>query len=190
MEIKLYKHKIPNWEDHRDTLIGMIPKVDKHKDADHETDFFLEDFFANTNTEDSSPELLGKHEQGWHHTDYLKETQIKYREYAHNLIKSLVEESLGNFDFAKTWYSRQVKGEGHPEHDHGTIGFASVLYVKFNPEVHKPTEYRFPRTDRFTSLPVEEGEIVIFPSLLKHRAPINEVDEERIIIAINITADN
>ena len=176
MEIKLYKHKIPNWEDHRDTLIGMIPKVDRHKDDDHETDFF------NTNNM--------KHEQGWHHTDYLNETQIKYREYAHNLIKPLVKESLGNFDFAKTWYSRQIKGDGHPEHNHGAIGFASVMYVKFNPEVHKPTEYRFPRTDCYRSFPIEEGEIVLFPSLLKHRAPPNEVDEERIIVAINIAVDN
>ncbi len=174
MEIKLYKHKIPNWEDHRDILIDMIPNRPDLK-HDHETDFFA------------------KHEQGWHHTDYLNETEIQYREYVHNLIRPLVQETVGNdktFDLLKTWYSRQRKGEGHPEHDHGTIGLASVMYVKFNPEVHKPTEYRFPRTDRFASLPVEEGEIVIFPSLLKHRAPPNEVDEERIIVAINIAVDN
>ncbi len=174
MEIKLYKHKIPNWEDHRDILIDMIPNRPDLK-HDHETDFFV------------------KHEQGWHHTDYLNATEIQYREYVHNLIRPLVQETVGNdktFDLLKTWYSRQRKGDGHPEHDHGNIGLASVMYVKFNPEVHKPTEYRFPRTDRFTSLPVEEGEIVIFPSLLKHRAPPNEVDEERIIVAINIVVDN
>ena len=172
MEVKLYKHKIPNWEDHRDILIGMIPKVDKHKDDDHETDFFM------------------KHEQGWHHTDYLEESQIEYREYSHNLIKPLVKESLGNFDFSKTWYSRQRKGDGHPEHNHGIIGFASVMYVKFNPEVHKSTEYRFPRTDYYNSFPTEEGDLVLFPSMLMHRAPINESDEERIIIAFNIVVDN
>ena len=174
MEIKLYKHKIPNWEDHRDILIDMIPNRPDLK-HDHETDFFA------------------KHEQGWHHTDYLNETEIQYREYVHNLIRPLVQESVGNdktFDLLKTWYSRQRKGEGHPEHDHGTIGLASVMYVKFNPEVHKPTEYRFPRTDFYRSLPVEEGEFVLFPSRLKHRAPPNEVDEERIIVAINIAVDN
>ena len=184
MEIKLYKHKIPNWEDHRDTLIGMIPnRPDMGFMPDHETDFFSFD----------GTDQKSIHEQGWHHTDYLNETEIQYREYVHNLIRPLVQETVGNdktFDLLKTWYSRQRKGEGHPEHDHGTIGLASVMYVKFNPEVHKPTEYRFPRTDRFASLPVEEGEIVIFPSLLKHRAPPNEVDEERIIVAINIAVDN
>ena len=174
MELKIYKHKIPNWEDHRDILIGMIPD---RPDLwyDHETDFFE------------------KHEQGWHHTDYLKESKIEYREYVHNLIRPLVQESVGNdktFDLLKTWYSRQRKGEGHPEHDHGTIGLASVVYVKFNPKVHKPTEYRFPKTNVYRSFPVEEGEIVLFPSLLKHRAPPNEVDEERIIVAINIAVDN
>ena len=179
MEIKIYKHKIPNWEDHRDTLIGMIPKVGKLKDVDHETDFFS---FNDIHQK-------GRHEQGWHHTDYLRENQIEYREYAHNLIKPLVKESLGNFDFAKTWYSRQSKGDGHPEHNHGAIGFASVMYVKFNPEVHKSTEYRFPKTDYYNSFPTEEGDIVLFPSMLMHRAPPNEVDEERIIIAINIAVD-
>ena len=152
----------------------MIPNRPDLK-HDHETDFFV------------------KHEQGWHHTDYLNETEIQYREYVHNLIRPLVQETVGNdktFDLLKTWYSRQRKGEGHPEHDHGIIGLASVMYVKFNPEVHKPTEYRFPFQKAYVSLPVEEGEIILFPSLLKHRAPPNEVDEERIIVAINIAVDN
>ncbi len=190
MEIVIRKQMVSNWNQHRDNLISLIPNLGQknnlstyvstdqdnnfvfEEDGDHETDYF--------------------HEQGWHHTDFLEDGVPRYQGVVKDLITPIIKEFLGDqgFEIVKMWYSRQRRGEGHPHHDHGAIGFASVLYVKFNPEVHSPTEYIFPRASQATSLPVEEGEFVMFPSKLKHQAPPNKSDEERIIVAMNIAVDN
>jgi len=180
MEIVIRKQMVPNWKQHRDNLISLIPNVEiedmpfPNKTAyPHETDYF-------------------HHEQGWHHTDFLEDGVPRYQGVVKDLITPIIKEFLGDqgFEIVRMWYSRQKKGDGHPHHDHGAIGFASVLYVKFNPEVHSPTEYIFPNASQATSLPVEEGEFVMFPSRLKHQAPANQSDEERIIVAMNIAVDN
>ena len=164
---------VPNWNQHRDNLISLIPNVEINAIGPHESDYFHQ-------------------EQGWHHTDFLEDDVPRYQGVVKDLITPIIKEFLGDqgFEIVKMWYSRQRRGDGHPHHDHGAIGFASVLYVKFNPEVHSPTEYIFPRASQATSLPVEEGEFVMFPSRLKHQAPPNESDEERIIVAMNIAVDN
>ena len=144
------------------------------------------------NWEEKKPKILSQLDDKF--TDYGDYELPPYERVVTECIKDELMDFSGYLDFPLVimamWYERSKRSHCHPVHNHGGAGFSAVMYVEFNPEVHKPTEYRFPRTDRFTSLPVEEGEIVIFPSLLKHRAPINEVDEERIIIAINIAADN
>tara|TARA_B100001996_G_scaffold230302_1_gene177587 strand:+ start:947 stop:1489 length:543 start_codon:yes stop_codon:yes gene_type:complete len=180
MEITITKAPVKNWLQYRDNLIGLIPNLDNDPIlSPHETDYFTD--FQNLNDE-----------QGWFHTDYLDGNTPKYYGLVKELVSPIIKDTLKGkgFDIVRMWYSRQNNGDGHPIHHHGNIGYSAVLYVKFNPEVHLPTEYLFPNTKKAKRFPVNEGEFVMFPSRLRHQAPPNQSDEERIIIAMNIAVDN
>tara|TARA_B100001094_G_scaffold178746_1_gene172903 strand:+ start:811 stop:1443 length:633 start_codon:yes stop_codon:yes gene_type:complete len=93
------------------------------------------------------------------------------------------------------WYEKSQKGDQHALHNHGGQGYSAVLYLKYNPEVHKPTLFysQFHDTmkgDIVTWEPpdVEEGDLIIFPSVLAHEARPNESDEERIVVSFNIAS--
>ena len=71
------------------------------------------------------------------------------------------------------WSVSYKKGDYHNPHNHGTIGFAGILYLEF-PEGSQPTSYIQPwqninnDTTMFNSLPVKEGDIVIVPKFVNH----------------------
>ena len=85
------------------------------------------------------------------------------------------------------WSVSYKKGDYHSPHNHGTIGFAGILYLEF-PEGSQPTSYIQPwqninnDTTMFNSLPVKEGDIVIVPKFVNHfSAPHKGKKQKRII---------
>ena len=45
------------------------------------------------------------------------------------------------------WIQKYVEGSFHTPHNHGQLGFSSVLYVKFDANVHTPTRFIAPFPD-------------------------------------------
>lgn len=110
----------------------------------------------------------------------------------------------------KFWYNITEQGGWQEQHDHISspfpIQFSGIHFLKFNKEHHEATLFRNPQTDiirammptgdwstlppYFTGLtgqpPVEQGEILFFPSYLKHGFPVQKSSERRITIAFNI----
>ena len=122
-------------------------------------------------------------------------------------------ESKISFRYDIENYTCMTKGQFMREHDHPSSDFTAVHYIKYNPDVHKPTTYVNPAhwalyNDRIVSpkmnkisnsnffkhswywstvnLNVVEDNFVITPSPLKHRVELQNSDELRVVIVLNI----
>ena len=89
------------------------------------------------------------------------------------------------------WCQRYKSRDYHVPHDHGTVGYSCVFYARINPKVHKSTLFFSPFAAESgsrdtSSIAVEEGDLVIFPSGLLHMAPPHDSDQDRIIISLNL----
>ena len=90
------------------------------------------------------------------------------------------------------WSQKYYAGTEHPIHNHGSTGYSFILYVKFNPQVHKATQFispfdNFLNGDMLCFEPqVEEGDLIAFPSMIKHSSQFQTSDEERMIVSFNM----
>ncbi len=110
------------------------------------------------------------------------------------------------------WYTVYGPGQMANIHDHIPEHFSLVHYIKFNPQLHWPISFINPMKDyirlllstnqgirdnldynnqnqslfhpRFTPM-VNEGDIIIFPSVLEHMVEKTYNDDLRITIALN-----
>lgn len=107
------------------------------------------------------------------------------------------------------WYSITGKGGWQEQHDHvgapNITNFSAVHYVKLDPE-HAPVRFHNPQEQIIRATlpssdtnenpfmfqnvwalpPVEEGDLIFFPSYLKHDVPIQTSEKTRISIAMNL----
>jgi hypothetical protein len=62
--------------------------------------------------------------------------------------------------------------------------YTAILYLKFNPEVHKSTYFcdNANRAYEYKPSDITEGDCLVFPANLYHRAPLNTSDENRIVL--------
>ena len=94
------------------------------------------------------------------------------------------------------WYQTEEYGGSHGLHNHGNNGWSSVIYVDFNPQVHTATRFFSPFNNAWNgelveSIPqVEEGDMIVFPSMIAHEALPNQSRIPRTAISYNIMGDN
>ena len=90
------------------------------------------------------------------------------------------------------WSQRYDIGQYHGAHNHGLMNISCVLYVEFDSEEHFPTTFYSPNPNPFYGTidkiapPVNEGEILTFPSVLLHESPVSKSDKQRTIMSFNI----
>lgn len=100
----------------------------------------------------------------------------------------LVESVKADVAIEDIWSVSYKKGDYHSPHNHGTIGFAGILYLEF-PEGSQPTNYIQPwqsisnDTTIFNTLPVKEGDIVIVPKFINHFSPPHKGKKQKRIIS-------
>ena len=142
---------------------------------------------ANFKTKDS---YLTKHEQLKDLTSFFKEC---IDDYCNTIINS--EQRLV---ITQLWGNRNPKGSKHHEHVHPNSIISGVFYLrqdpklppiqfsKSNQEVMKldPRKYNSYNAETFL-LPCTSGELILFPSNLRHSVPVNQGDEERISLSFN-----
>jgi hypothetical protein len=110
----------------------------------------------------------------------------------------------------QAWYNMGKKGCAQEEHDHPGFctTWSAIHYVKFNPQEHASTEFINPINKLFWDrswqsgnpfqppyewrrssgyINVQEGDIIIFPSWLRHRSPYQTSDNLRVTMAMNFT---
>lgn len=106
----------------------------------------------------------------------------------------------------RIWYNVYTDGEYQEEHDHlsgpfAATHFSCIHFLSFDPKSHNPPEFRDPLSQlrnlsiEFDSnncgevyVPqVEEGDLLMFPSYLKHWVPVSQkTDYPRITLSFNI----
>jgi|TARA_B110000285_G_C15039801_1_gene571207 uncharacterized protein (TIGR02466 family) len=99
----------------------------------------------------------------------------------------------------KSWVNFHPPGAWTDEHTHGNTDMVAVLYLDAptdsgNLQVHNPLFYHWEGTQRiagsnsWTNVPIETGDVVIFPGWLLHRTEKNNSTNDRMTINTNIAA--
>ena len=96
------------------------------------------------------------------------------------------------------WANRNPKGSKHHEHVPPNSIISGVMYFQINEKLPPiqfskanqdgmkldPIKYNHVNSESFM-LPCKPGELILFPSSLKHSVPINQGDEDRISMSFN-----
>ena len=142
---------------------------------------------ANFKTKDS---YLTKHEQLKDLTSFFKEC---IDDYCNTIINS--EQRLV---ITQLWGNRNPKGSKHHEHVHPNSIISGVFYLRQDPKLPPiqfsksnqdsmkldPRKYNTYNAETFL-LPCTSGELILFPSNLRHSVPANMGEEERISLSFN-----
>ena len=124
-------------------------------------------------------------------------------------IKNFLGESVNKFTtdvlqskqrliITQCWANRNPKGSKHHEHVHPNSIISGVMYFQINEKLPPinfsktiqggikldPIKYNHVNSESFM-LPCKPGELILFPSSLKHSVPINQGDEDRISVSFN-----
>ena len=91
------------------------------------------------------------------------------------------------------WCVRYERGDYQGVHNHRGWGFSGIIYVEFDPKVHKPTHFVAPwqePTSDTTSLAlpknIKEGTMFIAPSSCLHYVPPTTDRKRRTIISFDL----
>jgi hypothetical protein len=94
-----------------------------------------------------------------------------------------------NIKIKNIWFQQYNKNGKHGWHVHGE-NYTGVYYVKFSKKSAK-TELIDPFSqNKKMIINAKEGDIVIFPSYVIHRATEQKQDGEKIIVSFNLEFDN
>jgi len=124
-------------------------------------------------------------------------------------IKNFIYESLNKFTkevlmsdqrlvVTQCWLNKNPKGSKHHEHVHPNSIISGVFYFKQDPKLPPisfsksiqhamkldPKKYNNLNSETFL-LPCTDGELILFPSNLKHSVPVNMSEEPRISMSFN-----
>lgn len=118
----------------------------------------------------------------------------KERDYEHiipflvqDISNTLLKEYNYKFTLSDVWFWYQIykKNNYHGWHTHPSSSWSSVYFLKL--EDHKQSTMFFDEaSNQSFQLNVKEGDILIFPSLVKHQSPKIITDSEKIVISLNI----
>ena len=122
--------------------------------------------------------------------NFLGESVQKYTKGILNSDQRLV--------ITQCWANRNPKGSNHHEHVHPNSIISGVMYFQINeksPPIQfskekqdgmklNPIKYNNYNSETFM-LPCKPGELIMFPSSLKHSVPTNQSEEERISVSFN-----
>lgn len=124
-------------------------------------------------------------------------------------IKKFCQESIEIFDnqilntdqklvITQTWANKNPKGSNHHDHIHPNSVLSGVFYLRleqsmppivFNQTLLSNIKRVITKYNEFNAetffLPMVSGELVLFPSYLRHMVPVNKSDKERISISFN-----
>ena len=181
------KFVIDDWSEKKSRLLKLI---DFSADDVKEFDYFQQDYECETDYykyATSAPYI----------DEFVDILQTDLDKIVNDYTEILSDRYRGDCPFHtvdkwQLWSQRYVKGQFHGAHNHGLMNISCVLYVEFDSEVHFPTTFYSPNPNPFYGTidkiapPVNEGEILTFPSVLLHESPVSKSDKQRTIMSFNI----
>ena len=164
LTIPFYHYKVSNWNEKKEQLLDFVSNLSfKYFDQ-------IADLYTTYGDQTSSIPLKILED------DILKfTTEVKYS---------------GEIN-AEIWFQKYYENQFHSPHNHGAIGYSSVLYINFDKRIHDGTRFLAPFNDpdgnHVEFAPdVDEGSLIFFPSYLYHFTIPNKSDSIRIIMSMNI----
>ncbi len=119
--------------------------------------------------------------------------EAKLHEYVANIYAS-----ADKLVITQSWFNKSKKGESHHEHVHPNSMISGVWYpqihekmppISFKNNTHRDVTLQVEKFNLFNSLtfmlPMNKGELILFPSNLTHSVPTNLGEEERISLSFN-----
>jgi len=123
----------------------------------------------------------------WNHrNEFNREWVKKFLPLLHKNIDRMVYKiGFENHKVLFLWFQQYLKDATHGWHIHGD-NYTGVYYLEL-PEGTPTTEYCNPMNiDEVNKFDIKEGDILLFPSFVIHRAPKNLSKERKTIISFNI----
>ena len=166
LTVPFYHYKLNNWKVKKEQLLDIVSKL-LFKTNDKISDLY---------------------------TTYGDVNQTSAR------VFDILEDDIKKFTFevkysgeigADIWFQKYNINQFHSPHNHGAIGYSSILYINFNKKIHKGTRFlapfNSPEGNEVDFAPdVDEGSFIFFPAYLKHYALPNKSEDVRIIMSMNI----
>ena len=138
----------------------------------------------------SKDTYLSEHEE-------LKDIVSFFKECIDDYCNTIVN-SEQRLVITQLWANRNPKGSKHHEHVHPNSIISGVFYLRQDPKLPPiqfsksnqhgmkldPKKYNVYNAETFL-LPCVAGELILFPSNLRHSVPTNQGEEERISLSFN-----
>ena len=126
----------------------------------------------------------------WHkNTDFERPWVKQFLPFLNKQILDMIN-PLGfkNFSLPVLWYQQYLENGKHGWHVHGD-NYTGVYYLELPTETPKTQIVNPINANDIINLDVKEGDFVIFPSFVVHRAPQNKSLKRKTIISFNIIFD-
>jgi len=164
LTIPFYHYKVSNWKEKKEQLLDFVSNL-SFKYFDKPADLY---------------------------TTYGDQTSsIPLKILEDDILKFTTEVKYSGEINAEIWFQKYYENQFHSPHNHGAIGYSSVLYINFDKRMHDGTRFLAPFNDpdgnHVEFAPdVDEGSLIFFPSYLYHFTVPNKSDSIRIIMSMNI----
>mgnify|MGYP003112255702 FL=1 len=120
-------------------------------------------------------------------------TYVNYlTEFLRPQLDEFCKEADATCSMTDAWCVRYHKGDHQTIHNHRGWGFSGILYVEFDPQLHRPAcfmaPWQDPRNDTtYLSFPsVKEGSLFIAPSFTHHYVHPVDVRKPRTVISFDL----
>lgn len=109
--------------------------------------------------------------------------------YLENALSEMYSElGYSSYSIHNIWFQQYNTGSTHGWHTHTKCQWTNVYYLDM-PEDAPKTELIDPWSRELITMDVEEGDILMFPSFVVHRAPTNQSTTSKTIISFNSDLD-
>ena len=108
--------------------------------------------------------------------EYLK---LFYQEVGDLMVETAEDFGCNTWKIHNGWYNQYSKNNNHHWHTHPESNLSAIYFVEL-PNKELMTEFKTK-----IKLNVKEGDILFFPSYMLHRAPVNNTNKRKTVIAFN-----
>lgn len=139
-----------------------------------------------------APNSLSASSYQLYKTDWDQSPNVSkpYVDILHKDVSIELNEVFQTFGFDRynvhnIWFQQYIKNDSHPWHTHTDCHYTCIYYVEL-PNGAPCTQFIDPIDHKtIFEIDVKEGDILIIPSMIKHRSPLVENNIRKTIISFN-----
>jgi len=179
-------------------IIGLFPtpvyRSNLNREFNKKEKLFFEDSFKNLR--DNTGNIMSL-------DSYILENKIlsKLKNELHVILKDYFDKIVQPSDnvtphITQSWLNLTEKNQYHHQHTHSNSIVSGVIYIKaskdeinFHSQRYNNLSFNRKEYNEFNSelwsLPVNTGDIILFPSSLSHSVPVKQTEDLRISLSFN-----